>query len=202
MPTPPALVDTVRGIEASETLEGAATVVERVARAVAPPGPVHDALTGAWLGHAVHPLLTDLPLGMWMSGSLLDIVGGRSARPAARRLIGIGVVAAVPTAATGLAEWLHVDRAARRVGVVHAMVNSVGLVLYGSSFLARRRGHHLRGMALGVAGGLAAIAGGYLGGHLTIARKAGSRDPRFVVPADDGERTTPSSTTTSVRATS
>jgi uncharacterized membrane protein len=181
--TPPALVETVHRIEASEAWDGPGRVVERLARAVAPPGRAHDVLTGTWLGHAVHPLLTDVPLGMWMSGSLLDFVGGRSARPAARRLIGLGVAAAVPTAATGLAEWLHVDRPARRVGVVHANANTIGLALYGASFVARRRGHHLRGVALGVAGGLAAIAGGYLGGHLTLARKAGSRDPRFALPA-------------------
>jgi uncharacterized membrane protein len=181
--TPPALVEAVRRVESSEALDGPARVVEGLARVVAPPGRARDVLTGSWLGHALHPLLTDLPLGMWMSASLLDFIGGRSARPAARRLIGVGVVAAVPTAATGLAEWLQVDRAARRVGVVHANVNVIGLALYGASFLARRRDHNVKGVALGVVGGLAAIVGGYLGGHLTLARKAGSRDPRFSLPA-------------------
>jgi uncharacterized membrane protein len=182
--TPDALVDAVRGIEASTALDPATTVLEKVARAVAPPGPREDLLTGTWLGHALHPVLTDVPLGMWMSASLLDVVGGRSARRAAKRLVGVGVVTAVPTAATGLAEWLLVDRASQRVGVVHAGANSAGLALYTASWIARRRGHHLRGAGLGIAGGLAAIVGGYLGGHLAVARKAGTRDPRFAVPAD------------------
>src|SRR5207245_1418399 len=57
-----------------------------------------DALQGQWLGHAVHPLLTDFPLGMWMAASTLDLVGGPQARPAARKLLTIGLLAAVPTA--------------------------------------------------------------------------------------------------------
>ena len=182
-PTPQAVVDMVHRIEASEGLDRPAGVVEKVANAVARPGAAHDALTGKWLGHALHPLMTDIPLGMWMSASLLDLVGGRASRKASRRLVGLGIVAAVPTAATGLAEWLHVDRASRRVGVVHANSNSLGLVLYTASYLARRRGHHMRGAVLGIGGGLAATFGGYLGAHLTIARKAGTRDDRFVQPA-------------------
>jgi uncharacterized membrane protein len=180
---PSALVEAMHRIEGSPALDRPADVVERLARAVVRPGATEDALTGAWLGHALHPLLTDIPLGTWLSASLLDLVGGRAARPAARRLIGIGILNALPTAATGLAEWLQADRAARRVGVVHAHANTVGLLLYGASYRARRKGRHLRGVALGMAGGMAAIAGGYLGGHLSLARKAGYRDPRFAVPA-------------------
>jgi len=181
--TPPALVEALHRIEGSTALDRPVELVERLARAVVRPGATEDALTGAWLGHALHPLLTDIPLGTWLSASLLDLVGGRAARPAARRLIGIGILNALPTAATGLAEWLQADRASRRVGVVHAQANTVGLLLYGASYQARRRGRHLRGVALGMAGGMAAIAGGYLGGHLSLARKAGYRDPRFAVPA-------------------
>jgi hypothetical protein len=181
--TPSALIEAMHRIEASAALDRPAEVVERLARAVVRPGAAEDALTGAWLGHALHPLLTDIPLGTWLSASLLDLVGGKAARPAARRLIGIGVLNALPTAASGLAEWLQADQPTRRVGVVHAQANTVGLLLYGASYRARRKGRHLRGVALGMAGGMAAMAGGYLGGHLSLARKAGYRDPRFAVPA-------------------
>jgi hypothetical protein len=169
--TPSPLIEAMHRIEASAALDRPADVVERLARAIVRPGATEDALTGAWLGHALHPLLTDIPLG------------GKAARPAARRLIGIGILNALPTAATGLAEWLQADQPTRRVGIVHAQANTVGLLLYGASYRARRRGRHLRGVALGMAGGMAAIAGGYLGGHLSLARKAGYRDPRFAVPA-------------------
>ena len=183
-PTPDPVVDLVHRIESSEGLDRPAAVLEKVANSVAPEGPVHDALIGKWLGHALHPLMTDFPLGMWLSASLLDFVGGKASRKASRRLVGLGVLAAVPTAATGMAEWLHVDQPSRRVGVVHANSNSVGLMLYTASYLARRRGQHFRGTILGVGGGLAAIFGGYLGGHLSLARKAGTRDDRFAQPAE------------------
>lgn len=182
--SPPAgVIDGLRRLEASTALDRPAAVVERLARAVAPEGPARDALLGAWLGHALHPLLTDFPLGAWMSASLLDLIGGRSARPAARRLLTFGIAAAVPTAASGLAEWLHADRAAQRVGVVHAQVNTLALGLYTASLVARRRGRHGRGVALGIAGGLTATVGGYFGGHLSLVRKAGTRDPRLAQPA-------------------
>jgi uncharacterized membrane protein len=123
--------------------------------------------------------MTDLPIGFWTSVTVLDIVGGRTARPAARRLLALGNLLALPTVATGLAEWLQADQRSRRVGVVHAGANGVGLALYVMSARARRRRHHWRGTVLALAGMGAATAGGYLGGHLVLARKVGSHDPRF-----------------------
>lgn len=137
-------------------------------------------LHGHWLGHAVHPLLTDLPLGMWMSGTALDLVGDRGSEPAARRLIGLGLLAALPTALTGWAEWAAVDeRRDRRTGLVHAAVNVTALGLYTASWGARRKGNQAGGVRLAVAGGLAATVGGFFGGHLTEARKVSSRHPVF-----------------------
>ena len=131
-------------------------------------------------------MLTDFPLGAWMSASLLDLVGGRGARRASRRLIGFGLLAAVPTAVAGLAEWQATSGAARRVGVVHVSVNSTATVLYGSSWLARRRGRHAKGVLLALAGGVFATLGGYFGGHLSLVRKIGTADPalgdRFETP--------------------
>ena len=114
-----------------------------------------------------------------MSASFLDLFGGRDARRPAQRLVGFGLLAAVPTAASGLAEWRETAGGARRVGVVHAGVNGTAALLYGSSWLARRRGRHVAGVALGVGGGVVATAGGYLGGHLSLVRKIGTADPSF-----------------------
>ena len=52
------------------------------------PGPVKDGLSGTWLGHPLHPVLTDLPIGAWSSSFLLDVLGGKSARKARRRMAG------------------------------------------------------------------------------------------------------------------
>jgi uncharacterized membrane protein len=132
-----------------------------------------------WLGHALHPLLTDFPLGAWMSASFLDLFAGPHARRASQRLVGFGLLVALPTATAGLAEWRDTAGGARRVGVVHAGINTTAMVLYGCSWLARRRRAHRAAVALGVGGGLIATLGGYFGGHLTLVRKIGTADPSF-----------------------
>src|SRR3954470_1317204 len=136
-------------------LDGPAESGAGAVRNAIPRGPVKDALSGTFLGHALHPLLTDLPIGTWTSSLLLDLVGGRAARPASERLIALGLLAATPTAATGLNDWADTTppgAGARRMGGVHATANVTALCLYAASWAARRRGRHGRGVALGVAG--------------------------------------------------
>jgi uncharacterized membrane protein len=132
-------------------------------------------LRGEWLGHALHPLMTDVPLGCWMSASLLDVVGGRRSRTSARRLLGIGILAAVPTAASGLADYGSITtERSRRVAAVHGTGNTLALLAYVRSWRLRGRGHHLRGMAWALTGGAMAVVTGYLGGHLSFARNVGT----------------------------
>ena len=168
-------------------------VVHGVGRATRPLGnsAVGAVLRGDWLGHALHPTLTDLPLGMWTAASVLDVVGGVSARPAARRLLGVGLLAAGPTALSGWAEWQRSGTSAQRVGVVHAALNVTAVGLYAGSWGARRRGRHALGVALSLLGASAASAGGYLGGHLAIARDVGSRAPGLQPDQRGGTTTFP-----------
>jgi nitrite reductase/ring-hydroxylating ferredoxin subunit/uncharacterized membrane protein len=138
------------------------------------PGWLRDVLSGTFLGHALHPLMTDLPIGSWTSAMVLDLAGGRDGRKAAQRLIGTGILASLPTAATGAVEWADsADRrpSTRRVGLVHAAANVTALSLYGASYLSRRRGRGGRGLAL--AGGAALAVGGHLGGHLSYVNGEG-----------------------------
>ena len=132
-----------------------------------------DLLRGAWLGHAVHPTITDVPIGLWTAAVTLDLLGGKGARPAAQRLVGLGVHAAAPTAWTGWAEWSGAPAEQQRVGVVH--VAGVGLTAIGfvSSWRARRRGEHARGVALGLAAATSLAVTGFLGGRLSAIRKRG-----------------------------
>lgn len=162
-------------IEQDERLDG---LVEKLSgptsRLIASPGR-RDLLTGKQLGHALHPILTDLPVGFWASSWALDLLPVDGSRRASQRLLGLGILAAVPTAITGWAEWARTDgQDIRRAGVVHAGANGAAVVLLTGSWLARRSGHHRGGVLLGQLGMLAAGAGGFLGGHLAIGRKVGS----------------------------
>ena len=146
-------------------------------------GALAGALRGDWMGHALHPLLTDLPIGCWTSAAVLDVVGGRAARPAAQRLIGLGLLCVPATALTGLADYRTVpDRSTARVGVVHAIGNTAAALAYLASWRSRRRGCHLRGVVLALVGGGIASFTGYLGGHMAFARNAGA-GARGTMPA-------------------
>jgi nitrite reductase/ring-hydroxylating ferredoxin subunit/uncharacterized membrane protein len=157
-------------------IDAVATRVGKAVRGALPPGDVQDALSGRPLGHALHPLMTDLPIGTWTSASLLDAIGGRDAERAARRLVALGIAAALPTAASGLVDWADTEPAddeVRRVGAVHAASNVLALTLYGASLVARHRGRTGRGRLLGFAGAGALAVGGHLGGHLSYAKGVG-----------------------------
>src|SRR5438093_10796159 len=83
-----------------------------------------DLLSGAWLGHPLHPPLTDVVIGSWTSAWLLDVLGSERVEPAADALVGIGILAALPTAAAGLSDWAELRGGTRRVGTVHAIGNT------------------------------------------------------------------------------
>jgi uncharacterized membrane protein len=178
-PVLPAIAGPVRRLEADARLDAVANVLDRAAEPVAH-GSARQALSGAWLGHALHPLLTDFPLGCWLASGLLDLVGGRRARAASQRLVGLGVLFTVPTALSGLSDWSATqDPRVRRVGTAHAVLNGAIGTSYFLSWRARRRGHHLRGVALGLTGGLGAWVSGYLGGHLSLTRGSGVTNRYF-----------------------
>ncbi len=180
----PAFAAAVR-IEQAAALDRLGDPLAAAVRRALPAGPVKDALSGTWLGHALHPLLTDLTLGAWVSSVILDLTGGRRGRAAADRLIWVGIVSALPTAASGTADWGDTKPRDRRVGLVHALTNSLALGLFGSSLAARRRGHRVIGIGLSLAGATALGAGGYLGGHLTYAVGLGVDWTAFDMRPDD-----------------
>ncbi len=159
--------DLLESLHQAEVLDGVAKPISKFVGELIPRGVVKDALSGTWLGHPLHPMLTDLAIGSWTSAFVIDAVGGPGGAAAADTLIGIGVVSALPTAAAGLADWSDMMGAERRVGLVHAGANTVAVGLYAWSWLARRKGKRGRGVALGLVGATVATVGGYLGGHLS-----------------------------------
>jgi uncharacterized membrane protein len=168
-----ALADRVESVEA---LDRPARTAGRVIRGLIPEGAPKDALSGAWLGHALHPIVTDIPIGAWTSSILLDWTGGKGSRSAADRLILAGLLAAGAAAVTGWSDWADAeerDPAVRRSGLAHAAANATATTLMISSFAARRRGARGRGKFLSLAGSAALGAGGWLGGHLSYTLGAG-----------------------------
>ena len=176
--TTPALVTATQRLEQATSLDGLRRFYGMLAR------PLErwsgsELLRSGLVGHALHPVLTDVPLGCWTAASILDLGGRPSDRQASRRLVGAGLVAVGPTAVTGLAEWARTGREAQRVGALHGAVNVVATSLYLTSYIARGRRRHGLGVATALAGAAVAGASAYLGGHLTTARKVGSRDPAY-----------------------
>ena len=176
----------MRAIAGLDGLDGAGKAIGKLVRRAIRPGVVKDALSGSWLGHALHPLLTDVTIGTFTSALLLDWLGGEKSAPAAERLIGIGLVSAVPTVSAGASDWADTevaDDAVRRIGMVHAAANATAVSLFAASWAARRRGSGGRGLAL--AGAAALSAGGYLGGHLSFAEGVGVDHTTFEEAPDD-----------------
>lgn len=160
-------------IEDKAVIDKAVEPAQSLIGKLLPRGGVKDLLHGVWLGHPLHPLLTDLPIGFWTSGFVLDLVGGARTEQAADTMIGLGVATALPTAAAGVADWSELDTEAKRSGAVHAAANLVATGLYAASWVCRRRGRRPLGVALSMAGAAAATVGGHLGGHLSYRRAAG-----------------------------
>ena len=157
-------------LEESGALDAVVSRIEPTIRSTFGTGVRGEVLRGEWLGHALHPVLTDVVIGTWTSATLLDWLGGDEDSRAAGRLIGIGLLAVGPTAWSGWAEWSNAGRGAQRVGVVHAVTNGVAIGSFAGSWVARRRGHHRAGKGLALVGATALAAAGYLGGHIAHAR--------------------------------
>ncbi|MGW7090761.1 Rieske 2Fe-2S domain-containing protein [Streptomyces sp. NPDC054874] len=161
-------LDRVEHSERADRLVDAARVVVRAV----PMGRGRDVLHGRWLGHPVHPLMVQLPLGSWMSAAILDFVPGR--QRAARTLVAVGLVAALPAAVAGWTDWAELRRPQMRVGLVHAASNAVGVAFYGVSFAARARSRFARGRLWGLAGLAAVSVGGAVGGHMAFRQASGA----------------------------
>jgi nitrite reductase/ring-hydroxylating ferredoxin subunit/uncharacterized membrane protein len=169
-------------LESVEALDPVALKLAKAVGTAVPVGAARDTLSGTVLGHALHPLLTDVVIGSFTSATLLDLLGGDDSGRASERLIEVGLATAAPTVASGLTDWAFTvfgDRRARPVGLVHATANLTASTMYAASLVARRRGARGRGKLLAAAGGAALAVGGFLGGHLSFTRGVGVNETAF-----------------------
>ena len=158
----------------------AADLAEAVERAAPDGAPVNEVLSGTALGHPLHPPLTDVAIGAWTGAVALDWFGGQRSSPGADRLIALGVLSAIPTAAAGLNDWATLEGQDRRLGLVHGTTNVVATGLFGASWLARKTGHRFFGRTLALAGYGTVSIGAFLGGHLSFRRGVGVDHTAFL----------------------
>jgi len=176
------LLDTINVIEDQEWLEApSTTVAEAVSKVLTQPSGrptgLSDFLNGVWLGHPLHPLLTDVPIGAWTMTLTLDGLGMLTRRRdfniGADVTLGVGLLGALASAATGLAQWQYTIGRQRRMGFTHATLNVAAVGLYGVSLLCRLRGGRGIGRMLATLGyGLVTVSA-YIGGDLVYKERLG-----------------------------
>ncbi len=144
-------------------------------------------LNGTWLGEPLHVVLTDVPIGAWTAAMYFDlldlIVERREFGPAADALIAIGLAGAAGAAATGITDWSDVDPPARRLGLIHGLMNVGGTALFAISLLLRRKTCRTSGRAASVLGFAVMSYAAHLGGKLVYEQRVGvDRTPGQVLP--------------------
>ena len=136
-----------------------------------------DFLHGKWIGHPLHVILTDIPIGSWTAAVACDALGSITDNEdfdtAADITVAIGLAGAAGAAVTGVADWSEVDPPARRIGFVHALLNIGATGLLTASMFSRRRGSRASGRGLAALGFLLATISAKLGGSLVYEHRIG-----------------------------
>jgi nitrite reductase/ring-hydroxylating ferredoxin subunit/uncharacterized membrane protein len=136
-----------------------------------------NAAHGVWLGHPLHPVFTDLPLGAWTTGLVLDAVAAanhdRAMERAADVAIAVGLAGAAAAAVTGLTDWSETGGRSRRTGLVHGLLNIAATTLYATAYMLRKNGSRRTGRSYAVAGYGIALGAAWFGGDLVYGQRIG-----------------------------
>ena len=148
------------------------------------PAPLRDLLYGTWLGHPLHPMLTDVSLGGWTMSMAFDLLGEEKASDIALQL---GTLSSVGTALSGAAQWFDLQEMEepKRLGTLHALMNTAALGLYATSIVMRQRDNRSGGIATAWAGHALSMSSSYIGGHLSFALGIGVDREAFSEPVSD-----------------
>ena len=131
--------------------------------------PIKDLLNGTWLGHPLHPAATDIPIGAFVVAIVLDLIGppGSAFWP-----VVVGLLAALASAFTGLADYSDTDGTARTRATMHGTIMVVGstLILFSLVLRIATVDHVASGLAVGLllAGTIVLTAGAYIGGDVVF----------------------------------
>lgn len=130
---------------------------------------IQNILNGVWLGHPLHPVVTDVPVGAWTATMVLDNVGALSGndslQSAADLSLATGLAASWASAASGITDWMDTYGEERKVGLAHGLLMAATTITYSASLLARLSGARAAGVALSNTGYALMSAGAYLGGE-------------------------------------
>jgi nitrite reductase/ring-hydroxylating ferredoxin subunit/uncharacterized membrane protein len=136
-----------------------------------------DLLHGTWLGHPLHSVMTDVTIGAWLMGLIIDWLNlgrdSKGAHQAADQLTLLGVASAVPTALAGAADYSTVPRKAIKTGLVHALLNTSALLLNIFSMFARKSGGRGLGVGLSTVSMAIMLVSAWLGGELSYRYQIG-----------------------------
>ncbi|HLX59400.1 MAG TPA: Rieske 2Fe-2S domain-containing protein [Ktedonobacteraceae bacterium] len=150
---------------------------------------IKDILNGTWLGHALHPMLTDVPLGAWGSTLVLDVAWLNNEDEGVAQgsdiSLGLGILGAAGAAVTGITDWSDLDGTDRRVGIMHGLLNSGILVTNIASLILRLTGKRRAGVYLSTAGYAVSLLSAYLGGELVFAKGIGVNHVAWEGGSDD-----------------
>jgi uncharacterized membrane protein len=138
---------------------------------------IKNAVHEAWLGHPVHPVLVDVPMGAWATALVLDTADARTNDPgygrAANVAVAVGLAGGIGAALIGFTDWSETDGRPRRLGLLHGVLNLTAASLYATSLLVRRDESRRVKRACRLAGFIATCAAGYLGGVLIYRERVG-----------------------------
>jgi nitrite reductase/ring-hydroxylating ferredoxin subunit/uncharacterized membrane protein len=151
---------------------------------------VGNILHGTWLGHPLHAVLTDVPVGSWTAAAVFDALekttGSRAIGRTADAAITVGLIGATAAAVTGLADWSRVGRGrARRIGLAHGLLNITATACYITSLCLRRMRSRQAGRQFAMVGFMVANVSAYLGGHLVYNEKIGVDHTAGFSPPED-----------------
>jgi nitrite reductase/ring-hydroxylating ferredoxin subunit/uncharacterized membrane protein len=167
----------IKRVEQQETLDQLSDKIQPFVRDAFESAGVKNILHGTWLGHPLHPALTDVPLGAWTAALTLDamesISGRRELGVGADAAIAVGLVGAAGAAVTGLTDWSETDGRARKVGLLHGLLNVGATALYATSLVLRRKDNRSAGRGFAMLGFAVSSAAAYLGGHLVFGEQIG-----------------------------
>ena len=127
---------------------------------------IRDLLNGRWLGHPIHAVLTDVPIGVLFLVIVFDVLGYADV---AAITLGIGILALIGAALAGLSDYADTDGIARTRATLHGTVMLTALVVYLISFALRLGSVVTASTAavwLSVIGFLVLSAGAYVGGDV------------------------------------